>query len=138
MDPRTRAEILDALATELGVVDEWAEAETVRLEALALWRELGDPCVEGDSLRMLARALGRLARGEEARAAVDEAIAPGLQPLGPAAELARVLADDAGVSASMGDNATAIDAGRTAPWCWRSGSTCPTRSATRSTPRPAR
>ena len=135
VDTRTRAEILDALATELGVVDESAEAELVRREALALWRQLGDPLREGDSLRMLARALGRLARGHEARAAVEEARAL-VEPLGPSPELARVLADEAGELGVMGDNRPRSKR-PTAPCCWPSGSTSPTCSATRSTPRHA-
>ena len=69
------AEVLDDLSTELGLVDRWEEAEHWRAEAISLWQGLGDPLHEGNSLRMHARALSRLARGAEAREALDRALA---------------------------------------------------------------
>ena len=90
LDARSRAEILDDLSTELGLGDQWEEAERSRAEAIRLWRGLGDALRAGDALRMEARALSRLARGAEARLALDQALAE-LEPLGPTPQLARAL-----------------------------------------------
>ena len=109
LDPRTRAEVLDALSTELGQVDRWEEAEHWRAEAVVLWQGLDDPLEEGDSLRMHARALSRLARAAEARQAVDQALAV-LQALGPTPALARTVEYLAAVHWHDGDNPAAIAA----------------------------
>jgi len=90
VDAATRAAELDALSTELELVDQWAEAERMRGEAVLVWRALGDVLREGDDLRMRARALSRLARAIDARAALDEALAV-LEPGGATPELARAV-----------------------------------------------
>jgi DNA-binding CsgD family transcriptional regulator/tetratricopeptide (TPR) repeat protein len=107
-DPRTRAEILDALATELGLIDEWAEADRRWDEALALWRELGDGLREGDALRSKARGLTWLARGEEARETVQQALAV-LEPLGPTSELARTLKQLSAAAMMRGEHRSALE-----------------------------
>ena len=109
LDARSRAEVLDDLATELGLVDRWAEAEPRRAEAIELWRGLGDALHEGASLRMHARALSRLARGAEARQAIDDALVV-LEPLGPTAPLARSVEYLAAVLWHEGANVDAIAA----------------------------
>ena len=108
-DARTRAELLGALATELGLVDEWVEAETLWERALVLWRELGEALQEGHTLRMQSRALWRLARGEESEAAVSQALAV-LEPLGLTPELARALKEAAGASMVRGQHRAALAA----------------------------
>jgi DNA-binding CsgD family transcriptional regulator len=75
------------LATELSMVDRWAEAETACTRALQNWRAAGDPLGEGDTLRRMSAVLWRLCRGEEILAAAEAAVAL-LEPLGPTAELA--------------------------------------------------
>ena len=109
VDDRSRAEILDALATELGVVDHWAEAELLHGRALTLWRAVGDPLGEGESLRMRSRAFYRLARGAESEAAIEQALAV-LEPLGPTPELARTIATLAGTAMVTGQNQDALAA----------------------------
>ncbi|WP_407342748.1 ATP-binding protein [Pengzhenrongella phosphoraccumulans] len=109
LDTRSRAEILDDLATELGLVDRWAEAEPRRAEAIELWRRLGDALHEGSALRMHSRALSRLARGAEAHQAIDEALAV-LRPLGPTPPFARSVEYLAAVLWHEGANVDAIAA----------------------------
>ncbi|WP_406832258.1 AAA family ATPase [Pedococcus sp. KACC 23699] len=109
LDAHSRAGLLDDLSTELGLVDRWAEAEHWRAEAVGLWRGLDDPLHHGDSLRRHARALSRLARGAEARQALDQALAV-LEPLGPTAALARAVEYLAAVHWHGGANTEAIEA----------------------------
>ena len=90
-DDRVRATLLDALAIEYGVLDRWDEAEEARRDALALWRELGDPLRLGECLHHLSRVLWRQCRGVDSEAALEEALAV-LEPLGPTPQLARALA----------------------------------------------
>jgi len=109
LDARGRAEVLDDLSTELGLVDQWEEAERSRAEAVRHWRALGDPLRTGDALRMWARALSRLARGAQARQALDQAFAV-LEPLGPTPALARTVEYLAAVHWHEGANTAAIAA----------------------------
>ena len=51
--PATAAELYGALAREASLVDQWAEAEQAGARALELWRQLGDPLREGDTLNQL-------------------------------------------------------------------------------------
>ena len=90
VDGRARAEILDDLSTELGLVDRWGDAERRRAESIRLWHDLEEPLHEGDALRMRARALSRLARAAEARTAIDDALSV-LEPMGPTSQLARAV-----------------------------------------------
>ena len=89
------------LATELGLLDLWEEAE-------ALWREVIDATPAepgralGEATRMHSRALWRLSRGAEARAAAHAAVAI-LEPLGPSIELARARGEVAGSELMHGD-----------------------------------
>jgi DNA-binding CsgD family transcriptional regulator/tetratricopeptide (TPR) repeat protein len=108
LDPRSRAEVLDDLSTELGLVDRWEEAEHWRAEAIGLWPGLADPLREGDAWRMHARSLSRLARGAQARQALDRALAV-LEPLGPTPALARTVEYLAAVQWHEGANDAAIE-----------------------------
>ena len=76
--PGTRASLLDALAEECTVLDRWPESATHRLEAIALWHDLGQRRHEGDSTRRLAHVQS----GVAARGSASTAIGL-LQPLGP-------------------------------------------------------
>ncbi len=62
-DIRTRAELSDALAQELALVDRWEESAEMRTAALELWRKAGDPRRESQSMREVAKAMWRLCRG---------------------------------------------------------------------------
>ena len=86
-DPGTLATLYDAFAYEAGLLDRWQDAADAREQALALWRQVGDPLREGDTLRWLACSLCYLCRGSEGGEAGEAAIAL-LEPLGPTAELA--------------------------------------------------
>ena len=108
-EARTRAELLDSLANELGLVDHWEEARAFREEALELWRSISDPLREGEALRMQVRALWRLARGAEANAMVEQALQV-LEPLGPTPELARTVKDRASTYMVTGAHPEALEA----------------------------
>ncbi|HEX6151295.1 helix-turn-helix transcriptional regulator [Nocardioides sp.] len=109
-DDRERAGLLDALSTELGLLDRWEEAEEVGRDALTLWRTLGDGLREGDCLTRLSRVVWRLGRGKESDQMIAEATAI-LSPLGATPELARALTQQAGASMTSGRFAEAIKQG---------------------------
>jgi DNA-binding CsgD family transcriptional regulator/tetratricopeptide (TPR) repeat protein len=87
-DIRTRAELSDALAQELALVDRWEESAEMRIAACELWRNAGDPRRESPSMREVAKAMWRLCRGPEWLQASEAALALA-EPLGPSPELAR-------------------------------------------------
>jgi DNA-binding CsgD family transcriptional regulator/tetratricopeptide (TPR) repeat protein len=109
-DDRERAGLLDALSTELGLLDRWEEAEEVGRDALTLWRALGDRLREGDCLTRLSRVVWRLGRGSESDQLIADATAI-LSPLGPTPELARALTQQAGASMTSGRFEEAIEQG---------------------------
>ena len=74
-DIRTRAELSDALAQELALVDRWEESAEMRTAALELWREAGDLRRESQSLLRLSVAMWRLCRGAESKQARELALA---------------------------------------------------------------
>ncbi len=90
-----RADLLDKLAGQLSVLDQWGPAAVAMEESVALWRAGGVPLREGDTLRHLSLAYYRLCRGAEQRAAAEQALAV-LEPLGPSRELAWALSRLAG------------------------------------------
>ena len=75
------------LATELAMIDRWADAETAYTRALENWRAAGDPRGEGDTLTRMSVALWRLCRGEQVQSVAEAAVTI-LEPLGATAELA--------------------------------------------------
>jgi DNA-binding CsgD family transcriptional regulator len=83
-DMRTRAELLDNLATQLGFFEEWEERCS---EAVALWHALGDSRRESDSLLSLAWGSWWLCRGADFRQAAEAALKLA-EPLGPSPQLA--------------------------------------------------
>jgi DNA-binding CsgD family transcriptional regulator/tetratricopeptide (TPR) repeat protein len=86
-EKRALASLYDGFAHEASLLDRWQEATYARRQALALWREIGDPLREGDTLRWLGSSLCSLSRGAEGLAAAQAAVQI-LEPLGPTAELA--------------------------------------------------
>ncbi|HEY6686084.1 MAG TPA: AAA family ATPase [Propionibacteriaceae bacterium] len=74
-DLHTRAELSDALAQELALVDRWKESAEMRTAALELWRGAGDLRRESQSLLRLSVAMWRLCRGAESKQARDAALA---------------------------------------------------------------
>ena len=107
-DPRTRAELSDALAAEASLVDRWQLALDARTDALAYWHEAGDRVREGRSLRGLSHALWRMARGQQSQEAAEQALAL-LEPLGPSEELAWSYASLAGTAADQARGADALE-----------------------------
>jgi DNA-binding CsgD family transcriptional regulator/tetratricopeptide (TPR) repeat protein len=87
-DSRTRAELSDALAQELALLDRWEESAETRIAAVELWRRVGDPRRESQSMREVSKAMWRLCRGEEWLQTAEAALALA-EPLGPSPELAR-------------------------------------------------
>ncbi|MFZ1114481.1 MAG: hypothetical protein WAN44_01470, partial [Propionibacteriaceae bacterium] len=87
-DSRTRAELSDALAQELALLDRWEESAETRSAAVELWRRVGDPRRESQSMREVSKAMWRLCRGKEWLQSAEAALALA-EPLGPSPELAR-------------------------------------------------
>ena len=85
---RTRAELSDALAHELALLDRWEESAETRIAAAELWRKAGDPRRESPSMREVSKAMWRLCRGAEWLQTSKAALALA-EPLGPSPELAR-------------------------------------------------
>ena len=75
IDLRTRAELSDAVAQELALVDRWEESAEMRTAALELWRGAGDLRRESQSLLRLSVAMWRLCRGAESKQAREGALA---------------------------------------------------------------
>jgi DNA-binding CsgD family transcriptional regulator/tetratricopeptide (TPR) repeat protein len=86
-DIRTRAELSDAVAHELALLDRSEESAEIRTAALELWRTAGDRGHESQSIRELSKAMWRLCRGPESVQASEAALAIA-EPLGPSPELA--------------------------------------------------
>jgi DNA-binding CsgD family transcriptional regulator/tetratricopeptide (TPR) repeat protein len=81
------ADLYDRFAAECSIIDRWEEAAAAREQALYLWRAVGHPLREGDTLRRLSRTMFRLSRGNEAAECAEAAIGV-LEPHGSSAELA--------------------------------------------------
>jgi DNA-binding CsgD family transcriptional regulator/tetratricopeptide (TPR) repeat protein len=86
-DIQTRAELSDALAHELALLDRWEESAEIRTAALELWRTAGDLGHESRSMRELSKAMWRLCHGPESVQASEAALSI-VAPLGPSPELA--------------------------------------------------
>jgi DNA-binding CsgD family transcriptional regulator/tetratricopeptide (TPR) repeat protein len=87
-DIRTRAELSDALAHELALLDRWEESAKMRTAALQLWREAQDPGRQSRSMREFSKAMWRLCRGPECIQAAEAALALA-EPLGQGLVLAQ-------------------------------------------------
>jgi DNA-binding CsgD family transcriptional regulator/tetratricopeptide (TPR) repeat protein len=74
-DVRIRADLSDALAQELALVDRWEESAEMRTAALELWREAEDLRRESQSLLRLSVAMWRLCRGADAKETRELALA---------------------------------------------------------------
>jgi DNA-binding CsgD family transcriptional regulator/tetratricopeptide (TPR) repeat protein len=88
--PRDRAEVYEAMAREIGLLDRWDESATAMEAALAIWREVGDDLRVGTVLSRLVRPYWRLCRGPECSRVADEAVRL-LEALPPGPELARAV-----------------------------------------------
>ncbi|MFN8590478.1 MAG: AAA family ATPase [Thermomicrobiales bacterium] len=98
------------------LIDQGDEAIAARRAALDIWRSLGDPLREGDSLRWMSRLFWYSGHGAEAERAAIDALAL-LEPLPPGPELAmaysnlsqlRMLADDTPGALEWGERAIAL------------------------------
>jgi DNA-binding CsgD family transcriptional regulator/tetratricopeptide (TPR) repeat protein len=79
-----RARLLEGRSVACYLSDHGEEAIAARLEALQIWRDLGDPLKEGESLRWLSNLYWLEGDAEEAATAALEV----LEPLPPGPELA--------------------------------------------------
>jgi DNA-binding CsgD family transcriptional regulator/tetratricopeptide (TPR) repeat protein len=113
LSPADLAGLNRGLADELSVLDRWPEAEAAAEQALALWREVGDPMREGDLLWRLSRIRWNMCRGREAVAAVEAAVST-LTPLGPSVELGWAYATYANQRMLYAELDAAIDLARRA------------------------
>jgi DNA-binding CsgD family transcriptional regulator/tetratricopeptide (TPR) repeat protein len=109
----TAAGLYGALAREASLVDHWEEARQAGARALDLWRQLGDPLREGDTLTQLSRVFSRLCRGKDAVAAAESAVEI-LRPLGASRELAKAYGMLAAMRMVAGRDAEAIGLARQA------------------------
>lgn len=91
-----RAGLLDRLADELSLLDDYRGADDALAGAIALHSAAGDDVRRADSLRRRSRALTSLSRGPEALTAAEEAVRL-LEPLGDSRELAWAHAGLAGL-----------------------------------------
>jgi DNA-binding CsgD family transcriptional regulator/tetratricopeptide (TPR) repeat protein len=107
------AELYGALAREASLVDQWEEAGEAGARALDLWRQLGDPLREGDTMTQLCRVFSRLCRGADAVAAAESAVEI-LRPLGASRELAKAYGILAAMRMVAGHDAEAIRLARQA------------------------
>jgi DNA-binding CsgD family transcriptional regulator/tetratricopeptide (TPR) repeat protein len=94
LDPTARAGLLRRFAHACYLTDRGDDAIESLEGARAIYRGLGDPLAEGDTLRTLSNILWCPGRAEEARAAGAEAIAI-LEQLPPGPELARAYVNQA-------------------------------------------
>jgi DNA-binding CsgD family transcriptional regulator/tetratricopeptide (TPR) repeat protein len=85
------AGLRDRLAYECFLTGDYPRALEVERSALGIWRALGEPLREGDTLKQLSRLSWYVGDNAQANRYVLEAIAT-LEPLGPSAELARACA----------------------------------------------
>lgn len=104
LEPRERADLLKRYSHECYLTDQSHEAVEALEAATELFRELGDPLSEGDSLRSRANILWCPGRTTEARATAEEAITV-LERLPPGPELAMAYA----TMASLHKDAADID-----------------------------
>ncbi len=111
-----RARLLEAQSLACYLSDQGEAAISARQAALDLWRSLGDPLREGDTLRWLSRLCWYDGRGAEAEAAATAAREV-LEPLEPGPELAmaysnlaqlRMLGDDLDETLTWGQRAIAL------------------------------
>jgi DNA-binding NarL/FixJ family response regulator len=86
LDAAQRAAVYEQLAGQCGLIDAWGRAVEAREQALAFWKQDGDPLRVGDATRLLARPLWRMCRGEESDAAAVTAVEL-LEQLPPSIEL---------------------------------------------------
>jgi DNA-binding CsgD family transcriptional regulator len=91
-DGATAAALYDGLADELVLLDRTDDAAEAIGRGLELWRVTGDRRREGDATRRLSAVLWYLARGQEAAATAETAVAI-LEPLPAGIELARAYAN---------------------------------------------
>jgi DNA-binding CsgD family transcriptional regulator len=116
--PAVRAELLDAWAYEAHLGGRIAAAVGASVEALSLWRRVGDGRREGHTLRALSRLAWFEGRRADAAAYADEAIRV-LEPIGACHELAmaystraqlHILAEERHLAPVWGDRAVALAA----------------------------
>jgi tetratricopeptide (TPR) repeat protein len=112
-DGATAAALYVDLADELLLLDRTEDAAEAIGRGLELWRAAGDRRSEGDATRRLSSVMWHLARGQEAAAAAETAVAI-LEPLPAGIELARAYANLAARRMMAARHEEAIEAARRA------------------------
>ncbi len=120
LEQRGRAELLDSLCAQYFLVDLMQAGLKAGLEALALWRSLGDRLREARCLRRLARIAWYMASSQEARRYGEQAVAA-LEGLPPSPELAMAWATRAQLHMEAEESAEAIAWGEKALALARAG-----------------
>jgi DNA-binding CsgD family transcriptional regulator/tetratricopeptide (TPR) repeat protein len=110
LEPADHAGLLTAFANEAALVGRAEAAIAARLEAIELYRALGDPLAEGDGLMRLASPYVALGRNEEAEDTSRRAIAV-LEQLPPGVELASAYATQAYMRMLNRDNEDGVEWG---------------------------
>lgn len=108
-----RAWLLDHYAEQCAIIDNLAEAIAARRQAIALWREAGDPLQEGATLSNLAWPLVRSGQNAAAEEASRQAIAL-LEALPPTREFAAACRMQAHLRMLDRDKAPAVHWGKRA------------------------
>jgi tetratricopeptide (TPR) repeat protein len=106
-DIPTRAELSDAFAHELALLDRTEESAEMGTAAVKLWRDAGNPGRESQSMRALSKTMWRLCRGPASVQASEAALALA-EPLGSSAALAWAYEGLAYHRMSMGRHPEAI------------------------------
>lgn len=107
LSQRPRAALLEQRAYQCYLIDQIDNALAASLEALNLWRELGDRRQEGHMLRWLSRLHWFAGGNREAEACADQAINL-LEPLGDDHELAWALSNRSQLDMLAGRTGEAI------------------------------
>ena len=108
-----RAELLTAHAQEAAVSGDPSASLASRLEAIEIFRRLGDPLLEGDTWARVVSPYVAKGQNAEAEAASERAIAL-LEPLGPSPELVFAYNAQASLRMLNRDNADGVSWGRRA------------------------
>jgi DNA-binding CsgD family transcriptional regulator len=112
-DPAVRATLLEAAANELQLTRAFAEAITLREQALVLRRQLGDLLRAGSNLRLIGVVHSQLGRETE-YLEYAQAAAAQLEPLGATGELAKAYASLSDAHCLLSNYDTAITFGEQA------------------------
>jgi DNA-binding CsgD family transcriptional regulator/tetratricopeptide (TPR) repeat protein len=113
LDERARAEALERLSYAFFLTNRQQEAYDLRVEALEIWRRIGDRLREGDTLRWLSRLAWIRGQGEDDRRLADEALQV-LEPMGDTHELRMAISSRSSLHMIHQEVEPALELGRRA------------------------